>query len=152
MRLILADKSHFEIIKKMALKFKEASPYKDLPLHDDKVERLVNELIKAPLSKSTVILAEKEGEIVGLLAGSVSEQLFNNDKIASEIMWWVEPEHRRSRISLELLNAFEYWAKAVGCTVASMVMIETEQAEAVHKLYTKRGYRTTEKAYIKDIV
>jgi hypothetical protein len=62
-------------------------------------------------------------------------------------MWWVNPEHR-SRKSLALKEAYEFWAKKVGAKFIQMANMNDEKIE---RFYQRTGYDLTERAYLKVI-
>lgn len=85
---------------------------------------------------------------VGFLAGQASPFAFGPHFIASEIAWWVNEDKRKSGAGIELMDAFEYWAKNVaGCTVISLTSLDPK----VGKIYEKKGYRLYERAYMKEL-
>jgi GNAT superfamily N-acetyltransferase len=88
---------------------------------------------------------------VGMVAGTAQEFLFSDDKIAGELVWWVDPEYRRGSYGRDLHDAFEYWADKVGCKVITMALLEDQKADKVARLYERKGYRQAERAFIKTI-
>ena len=47
---------------------------------------------------------------IGVFGGKVRPLFFSRDLIAEDILWYVLPEHRGSRVGLQLLSLFERWA------------------------------------------
>jgi hypothetical protein len=82
---------------------------------------------------------------VGILAATAEPMLFNKTKIACELIWWIEPEFRRSRAAEKMRQAYEFWAKKVGCTSCSVV----DHEDTLDKYYTRKGYERRETAYLK---
>jgi GNAT superfamily N-acetyltransferase len=83
--------------------------------HFDFDEEKCRNLIRRFTSNSDThfaCLSESGGVVTGMFAGSISEHYFGRDLIASDTLWYVLPEHRGSRAGLQLLRAFEKWAKA----------------------------------------
>lgn len=150
--LKLATWDDYVHIKSMCLNFSSASPYPEVPVDPDKIERVITSLLEGDQTKGIIILAMEDDKPVGLIAASAIEMLFNTELIAQEVMYWVEPEYRRGRHALELLNAFEFWAKKVGCAYTMMSLVETEQADKVAKLYERRGYKARERGYLRSIL
>ena len=100
----------------------------------------------------TVLVAEVDGKIVGGIVGVLTQLWFNNAcKVASELAWWVAPEHRRGRTALKLYQAFEAWAKEQGAAhiVMSDLVVEGETPAA--KLFEKLGYAIVERAHMKGV-
>lgn len=133
----------------MVLRFQSQYPIKRDP-DIEKLDKLIEDLTKEDIDNHILLIA-KNPEPCGLIAGVTSEIIFSRDKIASELMWWVDEEHRRSKVGMALLQAFELWASRIGCNMVQMVSVETEIAEALERVYTSNGYKVTEKAFIKEI-
>jgi GNAT superfamily N-acetyltransferase len=148
--LKLATPQDKNAIISLLLDFHRNSNYAHFPLQWSKMDALID-VFTTDRENKVCILAEHMGEAVGLIAGQISESIFNDDKIASELIWWVDEKHRNSRIGLELFNAFEYWAKRSGCKHIQMVHLQTDKADRIHRLYSKRGYRVAESAYLKEL-
>jgi GNAT superfamily N-acetyltransferase len=71
---------------------------------------------------------------------------FGPYSLATETAWWVEPDKRGSGLGLQLLQAFEYWAKEkAGAAMISMSSLD----DKVGEMYTKQGYKLYERAYMK---
>lgn len=131
----------------------EESPYKDLTVDPHKLDTILQALLTGNGTQGIAILAMKDDKPVGMVLGQVAEMLFSHETLAHELAWWVEPSHRGGKIAIKLLDAFEYWAKEVAkCKRVQMSMVETENADRVGKLYTRRGYTLREKAYLKELI
>lgn len=96
-----------------------------------------------------ILLLEKDSEIVGMLVGGISTPLFSDQRVATELAWYVDPDHRNSKDSVKLLKEYEEWALESGCSFVSMVDIDT--LNDLSDLYERKGYTLTEKTYVKEI-
>ncbi len=113
----------------------------------DYAARRYEEMIESGLA--TVLVAEKDGELLGAL-GFVKVNDFNNGElIAIETFWFTAPEHRG--VGLRLFVAFERAAKAAGCVKAAMIHLTDSMPEGLERLYLGRGYRLVEKHYMRDL-
>lgn len=93
-------------------------------------------------------LDTETGETVGCIVAISAEHHMSPVKVATELVWWVKPEHR-GRHSLDLLTMVEYWAKELqGCQYVCMISLESND---VGKIYQKRGYTLKEHAYMKEL-
>lgn len=118
------------------------SPYKD------KVNALVvDTLVKSFLEeKDKVVFYVMDDDIpLGFLAGAAIPFMLGLDTIATEFAWWVDPEFRLNGVGSVLLEAFEIWAKEVGCSMISLSSMDKETG----KIYTDRGYTPREFTYLK---
>jgi len=85
--------------------------------------------------------------VVGVLVATVAEFIFNSKIFASDLCFYVSPEHRNSSIGVKLMKAYEHWAfDVVKADACSLVNLDDER---VHKLYTHMGYDPTERTYLK---
>lgn len=99
---------------------------------------------------ATVLIAEKNGVMLGGLGFINAPDLHNGEMIAVETFWFVAPEHRG--IGIHLLNAFEKWAKENGSDKTAMIHLTDSMPERLKRLYLKRGYRLIEKHYVREVV
>lgn len=94
-------------------------------------------------------VVEWQGEPVGVIAGMLAPHPFNPDlTVATELWWWVTPEHRGSRAGLLLLDDFDAWANAN----AELVNMTLEAGSPIgDKVLLKRGYQLAEHQYLREV-
>lgn len=133
--------------------FFEDSPYKDLtPFDLSKVMEHVDHYLNAPKTEKIILLSVKNEVPTGILIGVVVEVPFSSTKIATEQAWYVRPEFRNTKTSIELINAFEYWANEVAKTdVISLSSLGNEEQDRVGLYYLRKGYTLSEKCFLKGI-
>lgn len=139
----IAGIADYEVVYKMALEFIRTTAYADI--FD---EPTLNAIVVQFLEETTlnrVILLDSEGR--GMLAGARVPFIFGQHSNATEVGWWVYPEHRKSGLGIELLQAFEYWAQQAGCRFVTMISLDN----ALGKFYEKQGYSLMERTYMKDL-
>ena len=83
--------------------------------------------------------------VVAMLGLLVYPHLLSNDRVAGEIMYWVEPSARGGGV--RLLRAGERWAAAHGATVLQLVSPTPE----VDQFYARCGYVPVERMYWKAL-
>ncbi|MEO0963079.1 MAG: hypothetical protein AAFY01_11730, partial [Pseudomonadota bacterium] len=88
----------------------EFTTYRDLPFDDQQVIDATWHALANPKTHG-VILAEAAGEATGVLYVHASRLLFTDVISAQAIVFWVSLEARASRTAIQLLNAFEAWAR-----------------------------------------
>jgi hypothetical protein len=128
----------------MVLAFFEASPYKELGYAEDRVQQLIT-LFEETTSKRLCLLWLKDDKPKGLLAGVIETSLFSWTPFASELVFWVDEDARKSRAAVSLVGAYEYWAKAAGCQYVTLVDLMGN----LHDYYTRKGYELRERTYLK---
>lgn len=148
--LKIATIADLEYIKRMSKSFFLSSIYKDKEYDDDKVTDIILELLHDPTNR-VIILGLLEGKPIAQLAATVQPLLFNLSRIATEVLWWVDEEHRRSRVGAQLIEAFEYWAKNIAkADYTQLCSLNGDMVDPVGKYYEKIGYTLIEKAYLKS--
>ena len=148
----LATEKDYDDVLRMSKSFFEASTYNRLTYTSDGIENLFNEYLKSDKTEIIVlVLVNESDEPIGMLVGAKSVPFFTTEFIASELAWWVDPEYRKTRQSIDLVKAYEVWAKKVGCSVVTMANIPTLNGEKIGKLYEKLGYFKNEVSYMKEI-
>lgn len=127
----------------MAMKFMATTGYTEYS-NEEVITQLVNNILTGKQNEMIILLEPG----VGFLAGMSSPFVFGPHFLASEIAWWIEPDHRGNGTGAELIDAFEYWAKNVaGCTMISLTSLD----DSVGKFYEKKGYALYERAYMKEL-
>lgn len=84
----------------------------------------------------------------GVLMAQAFEHPFGPVRIAKETLWWIDPRHRGSA-AMRMLEAYETWARELGCAFTGMAGMGADPAVAV--LYERRGYRAAETHYLKAV-
>jgi len=105
-------------------------------------------LIGFVLATGVILLAEDEGEVVGMLAIAALEHPVDARPFGDEVAWWVDPKHRQGRAGLYLLRAGEDWARQKGLTSLKMV---APYGSGIGTFYERRGYVAVETAYHKTL-
>ncbi|MEI3806828.1 GNAT family N-acetyltransferase [Agrobacterium sp. CCNWLW32] len=85
--------------------------------------------------------------VQGVLMACAFEHPFGVGRIAKETVWYVTPG-ARGRGSIKMLDAYEKWARSVGCVVAGMASLATND---VSNLYERRGYSAVETHFMKPL-
>lgn len=147
--LRLATLTDLDAIKRMCRAFFSESIYKDKEYDEDKIHETILELLLDPVNR-LYVLGIHEGRPVAQLAATVTPILFNKSRVATEVLWWVDGDHRRSGLGIKLIEAFEYWAKNIAKTdYMQLCSLNGDMADPVGKYYEKIGFKLIEKAYLK---
>lgn len=131
--------------------FFDNSPFVGLTEFDEVIASdTAKNIIGGRKEDGIILLYLKNGEIKGVLAALAHTMMFSNTRVASELCWWVD-EDARGRDSLELIEAYEFWAHRVGCDLVTMANLTGETGERLDKYYKRRGYTPLETAYGKRV-
>jgi GNAT superfamily N-acetyltransferase len=146
-----ADPADMPALLRMGRAFFSAAPWSSLVEFEfGSLESMIRHLLAAK-DTSVLLVAEVDGESVGMAAAVVFPFYFNlRTSCAQEIFWWADPEHRRG-VGRALLDGLEAHAKAKGANVFMASALSGLRDEALAKLYQMRGYRPLESAFIKRI-
>ena len=90
-------------------------------------------------------------EVVGMLIAFVAPCCFSDVVQASEITWYVDPEHRGSRMAIKMLDYFEEWAKDQGAVCANLGNLDVLNGDRVARLYNSIGYRLITNTFVKEL-
>lgn len=88
-----------------------------------------------------------DGRPEGVLAAVAAPHHLAPVKIATELMWWVEPMHRGGAAAM--LGHYEQWARGRGCVFSHMVGLGSDPATSL--LYQRHGYQAAERHFIKPL-
>lgn len=112
--------------------------YSTMSFCPDKSAAFLHELING---QGVVFVAEVRGEVVGGMAGAVTDQWFSNDLIAYDYSLFVEPSKRNGVIAMRLIQAFKEWAKLKGAKQIYMGIGTGVSVEGTTRLYESQGLR-----------
>ena len=137
----VASEEDLDVVHSMTIKFIEKTPY-SIFYDRDKIRDVVKNIL---LGDNGIVLLDVENR--GMLIGLKVQFAYGITNQALELAWWVEEEHRNTKIGIELLGAFEYWAEKNGCKFITMSSLD----DGVGKYYEKQGYELTERTYMKEL-
>jgi len=127
-----------DLVYSLAMKFAESSPYAEY-VDETKIRRVIDHY-QADMH-SIIFLYDD----IGMLAATITPFTFGVVNMGVETAWWVEPGYRGKLAGKELLDAFEQWAQACGCSLAVVSCLDKQ----VSKYLEKRGYTLKESGYLK---
>lgn len=112
-------------------------------------EMYSHNIVTGIIQEHVFFVAEREGEIIGLIAGMLTPHIFNQDLMTlTQLFWWIKPEYRAGKTALRLLNAYnkagEEKAKWIICTTHKHTPINDRS-------FLKRGFILNEKSFLKEI-
>lgn len=105
------------------------------------------QVIEQLLSVGVVVVAERDGALIGMLGGMVYPHFVTARITATEAFWWVEPHMRGARVAKDLLEAFAAWAIERGAAVIEL----GSRHEKLDRFYERLGYRAVERVFQKEV-
>jgi hypothetical protein len=132
----------------MGRRFFDASGYADITsFHPESFQVTLENLLGS--DNGLVLVAVKE-KPVGMAAALLYPYFFNVDhKTAQEVFFWMDKEHRG--IGAQLLDALIVGAKARGARSLSMIALESMAPDVVGGMYQRRGFRPSERSFIRSL-
>lgn len=100
------------------------------------------------------LFLEKDGDdVVGFLVALIAYEhpIIGRCKIATEIGWYVHPDHRHKGIARRLLDRYDDWAYREGCSHSLTSAMLNESFDQVKVAYEKRGYKPVEMSFIREV-
>jgi len=122
----------------MGRRFREESSYSKYLA--DNPERMAV-LGKHLLLSDGLLVAEKDGKIIGMLGFIIHSHFISGETVAGEVFWWMEPEHRGD--GLKLLDETKRRARLAGAKYLHMIA----PSERVARLYKHLHYEFVESTF-----
>lgn len=116
----------------------QESVYRSIPYSRDKVIGLMRSLIQGA---GVVFVAEKDGQIVGGIAGGVTFHWFSDELTGFEYSFFVLPEHRHGLVAMKLLLAMKAWCAAKGAKSLRIGITTGINVEGTARFYRHMGFR-----------
>lgn len=85
---------------------------------------------------------------VGVLMAHAVDHPFAAIRIAGELCWWIDADHR-GRSARSMIAAYEQWASGQGCTIVSLAGLGSDPKPAA--LYQRLGYVPAELHFSKTL-
>lgn len=144
-----ATKDDAEALFVMARKFVAFAPYHDrVTATDDELRAIITYFT----ANATVFVAEKHGEVIGMLVAILAPVWYAPScRVATELAWWVEQEHRGGTAAIRLIQAYETWARNEQASMVTMSNLEVGDDNCVVSMLKRMGYRMTEQSHTKGI-
>lgn len=90
---------------------------------------------------------ERGGLPAGILMAHAFDHPFGAGMCSFETVWFIA-DNARGRGSLRMLDAYEDWARSLGCVYACMASLAIND---VSRIYTRRGYAPVETHFMKAL-
>jgi GNAT superfamily N-acetyltransferase len=142
MKMIVRPVRHEDIdaLVRMAASMHSESIYASLPFDEKKVRGMICWHSERPETRC-MLVAEACGELVGMLAGYLTDYLFCHEKLACDTALFVERRHRGSTAAPRLIRAFRDWAAARGAREVCLGISTDISVERTGKFYERMGFK-----------
>lgn len=119
------------------------------PFSEDKIAKLAGLCIENP--DFAAFVAEKDGEIVGMMAGFKTDHYFSDVTYGSDLLLYIPPPHRGSSAALRLMSAFAGWAASVGCKELRVGAATGINPEVADRFFKGLGFQPAGVLYLKPL-
>lgn len=107
----------------------------------------LTEIVAKAIQTRTLFIGSVDGIPVGAIGGIVVPHYLNNEKSTlAEIMWYILPEHRGSRVGLKMLKMYAEKAREFDYASFSLLASSPISDRTLEKL----GFRLTERNYLME--
>lgn len=101
------------------------------------------------METGVMLVAEADGEVVGMACLFIEPFTFNLEvSVASELAWWIEPEHRGGMLAMQMMQAIDAACRAKGAGVIRMAALRNSPPQAA-ALYERLGYQKADSHYMR---
>ncbi len=145
----IADISDFDWIYNECIDFSKTYPSKlSLTGNEEYAKFFIKNMLENK-EAYVVIVSENDRKLTGFIAGMIAPHHFNPDiRVLSELFWWVPVKYRGTRAGALLLNQFMKFGEE-NCDWINFTLEETTPIS--DKALAKRGFKLTERAYLKEV-
>ena len=135
-----------DIIKILPLVKEFAKEIGDKYLVDNYSYRGAANLIKVCIESGVCLVAEVDGKIVGIVAGTASKNLWNPSvSQLDEQVYYLTPDHRRSLLGYRMIK--EYIKYSDKYQVSTLKLMKS--SPDLEKHYNKLGYKYLERTFVR---
>lgn len=146
MRTRLATVGDFPEIARLGANFWAQTAHAFIPYDEDSLLWYCGQM----LGQRLLVVVESAGGVVGFAGAMIAPLLGNlRWRIAGELLWWIELEHRSTETSIALLKALEEHALVAGVHILSLMKLDLLEPEQAAMLYARAGYGSNERAFTK---
>lgn len=136
MKLRLATMDDLPDIVVLGRIMHDESTFAPMDYDVDRVKETIGDLIDK--SQFVVVAEGKNGELIGGMAGMVTQSWFGCDMVANDLALFVTRDERGGMAAVKLIKAFVQWAKLAGAKqIRPGVTTGHERAE---KLFERLGF------------
>lgn len=136
MKLRMATVDDLPAIVVLGRVMHQESSFAPMDYDVDRVKETISDLMNK--SQFVVVAEDTNGEVIGGMAGMVTQSWFGNDMVANDLALFIHPDHRGGLMVVRLVKAFVHWAKLAGAKqIRPGVVSGNRTAEA---LYDRLGF------------
>lgn len=141
-----ATENDVDTLVNMSREFYPQTDYIKFAEFDETTVKILTENI---IEHGIYLVGEQEGKIVGMLALILVPFMFNSNIISChEVVWWVDPNARKSSIGIELIKRGDSIRKLRGAKSFQMMRLATSP-EFLDEVFLNLGFKPSEFCFTK---
>lgn len=145
-RVAEPTETDLDAIVQMAESFVAQTNYRRfITINPAATRELAEGLLRRPEDAVILLSLAKSGEPIGLIAMWIYQHPMSTERIASELVWWIDPRHTGTGV--KLLKRAEQWAKEHGAVAIEMIA----PTERIGRFYEALEYEVVEVKYLKRL-
>jgi GNAT superfamily N-acetyltransferase len=133
--IIRATNEHFEELFALIAQMVDESTFSFAPPSRKRIQNLMD------YPKGAAFLAYKEDKCIGFVGAIITPFFFSDYERATDVGFYILPEHRGGSTAFKLLKAIEDWAKENGAKELFMGHSVGGKIEEMKKFYIHNGYK-----------
>ena len=134
-----------ERLAELARDMHAESRFRELNFNLDKVVVLFAGLVEE--ENGLLLAAERDGDLVGFVAGGIGEDYFGDDRFSFEYGVYVAPAHRGSMAGPHLAREFLRWSDERGARYKNMAISTDITTDRTGALYERLGGKNVGNLY-----
>lgn len=145
----LATSNDVAEIARLGAIFHGQAGWDEIPYNVDDCAASLTHFVQMP--NFVCFVSEQDGVINGMVAGVLSPVYFNHNHLSGEELFWWVSDNAPPSAGLKLLTAIEDRVRELGCGTWQMKSLARLNGMRMEKLYERRGYRASERLFIKEL-
>jgi GNAT superfamily N-acetyltransferase len=113
-------------------------------------EESLRQLAADHIATKSALVMERDGVVVGVIAGKFIKLALCDYTIFQETLWYVLPEYRGQ--GLRLFRECEKYCQSLGIKSIVMGNMANLNEEKMRKFYYSQGYKLMETQYVKTLI
>ena len=148
--ITIATQKDDDAVISVLKRFAQEQPFNKLKVEAEQYnDHHVRKVLYGIRSQGVLLLAHKDSEIAGIFMAVKAPDLWvPNIRVMTELVWWVNPEHRQSSAGIRLLKEYtkigEQMVKQGEISTFTMTLLENSPVANIEK----RGWRPVETNYV----
>ena len=119
--------------------YHKETPMGNMPFNESKGRELIHAILKTGLG----IVAEDNGQLVGMMGAYVTTHFFSDALCAQDYLIYIKPQYRGAGLSKRFLDVYIFWAESQGVERENIFLGINSGIDAsrTEKIYISKGFK-----------